>query len=83
MEIDELRDKIARLSTALEEATAERTQAAQYGLQVMDEKQQLETKLAQLQASYDAARVEIDETKKYKMQAMGKVLSVAYSSKPE
>lgn len=30
----------------------------------MDEKQQLETKLAQLQASYDAARVEIDETKK-------------------
>lgn len=26
MEIDELRDKIARLSTALEEATAERTQ---------------------------------------------------------
>uniref|UniRef100_A0A0N5ARH3 Protein bicaudal D n=1 Tax=Syphacia muris TaxID=451379 RepID=A0A0N5ARH3_9BILA len=79
MEIDELRDKIARLSTALEEATAERTQAAQYGLQVMDEKQQLEAKFLQLQARYDAARAEIDETKKALAQFQSQQKSVTIS----
>lgn len=79
MELDELRAEIARLSTALEEASADKIQAAQYGLQVLDEKQQLEGKLAQLQAQHDAARAEVDATKKALAQFQSQQKSVAKS----
>uniref|UniRef100_A0A0M3HLZ4 HOOK domain-containing protein n=1 Tax=Ascaris lumbricoides TaxID=6252 RepID=A0A0M3HLZ4_ASCLU len=64
MELEELRAEIARLSTALEEASAANIKAGEYGLQILDEKQQLEVKLVQLQAQYDAAKAEVDATKK-------------------
>lgn len=79
MELEHLRAEVTRLSTALEEASADKIQAAQYGLQVLDEKQQLEMKLAQVQAQYDAAKAESEATKKALAQFQSQQKSVAKS----
>uniref|UniRef100_A0A915AUG7 Protein bicaudal D n=1 Tax=Parascaris univalens TaxID=6257 RepID=A0A915AUG7_PARUN len=79
MELEELRAEIARLSTALEEASAANIKAGEYGLQILDEKQQLEVKLVQLQAQYDAAKAEVDATKKALAQFQSQQKSVVKS----
>ncbi|VDK65357.1 unnamed protein product [Anisakis simplex] len=79
MELDELRAEIARLSSALEEASAANIKAGEYGLQILDEKQQLEVKLVQLQAQYDAAKAEVDATKKALAQFQSQQKSVVKS----
>ncbi|MCP9265999.1 BICD2 [Dirofilaria immitis] len=63
MELDELKAEVSRLANALEEASSDKIKAAQYGLQVLDEKQQLEVKLTQLQTQFDSAKAEAEATK--------------------
>ena len=58
------RSEITRLNVALDEASQEKIQAAQYGLQVLEEKQMLEAKLTELETSYDTAKHELEEAKK-------------------
>uniref|UniRef100_A0A0N4ZE93 Protein bicaudal D n=1 Tax=Parastrongyloides trichosuri TaxID=131310 RepID=A0A0N4ZE93_PARTI len=61
-ELESLRAEKIRLSAALEEATAEKIQAAQMGLQTLDDKQRVEMKLAQLEEKYQMALIEIENT---------------------
>lgn len=73
-EIEILQAEIASLTTQLEKAEADNVQAAELGLQVIKEKEQLEIKLGQLQIQYDAAKHEVETTKKVK-------ISVEFSKK--
>uniref|UniRef100_A0A914UQX9 Protein bicaudal D n=1 Tax=Plectus sambesii TaxID=2011161 RepID=A0A914UQX9_9BILA len=59
-ELEELRLEIVRLSAALEEASAEKIQAAQYGLQVLEDKQQVEQRYLELEGQLDTVRHELD-----------------------
>lgn len=59
-ELEELRLEIGRLSAALEEASSEKIQAAQYGLQVLEDKQQVEQKCIELESQLDTVRHELD-----------------------
>ncbi|VDK78881.1 unnamed protein product [Gongylonema pulchrum] len=79
MEYDELKAEVSRLTNALEEASADKIKAAQYGLQVLDEKQQLEVKFSLLQAQYDTAKAEAEATKKALAQFQSQQKSVAKS----
>uniref|UniRef100_A0A2K6W3J5 Protein bicaudal D n=1 Tax=Onchocerca volvulus TaxID=6282 RepID=A0A2K6W3J5_ONCVO len=77
MELDELKAEVSRLANALEEASSDKIKAAQYGLQVLDEKQQLEVKLTQLQTQFDTAKAEAEATKKALAQFQSQQKSVA------
>ena len=55
----ELRDEITRLQNELEQANVERTQAAEYGLAVLTEKQQLEQQCEELEALYETTKHEL------------------------
>uniref|UniRef100_A0A915Q564 Protein bicaudal D n=1 Tax=Setaria digitata TaxID=48799 RepID=A0A915Q564_9BILA len=79
MELDELKAEVSRLANALEEASSDKIKAAQYGLQVLDEKQQLEVKLSQLQTQFDTAKAEAEATKKALAQFQSQQKSVAKS----
>ncbi|KAM3726273.1 Protein bicaudal [Dirofilaria immitis] len=79
MELDELKAEVSRLANALEEASSDKIKAAQYGLQVLDEKQQLEVKLTQLQTQFDSAKAEAEATKKALAQFQSQQKSVAKS----
>ncbi|VDO38358.1 unnamed protein product [Brugia timori] len=79
MELDELKAEVSRLANALEEASSDKIKAAQYGLQVLDEKQQLEVKLTQLQTQFDTAKAEAEATKKALAQFQSQQKSVAKS----
>ncbi len=62
-EVDELKAELNRLTLALQEASAEKIQAAQYGLQVLEEKQQLEVKYADLDTQFETLRAELETAK--------------------
>ncbi|EFO17961.1 bicaudal-D [Loa loa] len=79
MELNELKAEVSRLANALEEASSDKIKAAQYGLQVLDEKQQLEVKLTQLQTQFDTAKAEAEATKKALAQFHSQQKSVAKS----
>lgn len=59
-ELEELRLEMTRLAAALEEASAEKIQAAQYGLQVLEEKQHIEQRCSELEIQLDTVRHELD-----------------------
>lgn len=55
-----MRAEIERLSRELMETTAEKIQAAEYGLAVLEEKQQLKLQYDELEIDYEAVRRELD-----------------------
>lgn len=55
-----MRAEIERLSRELIETTNEKIQAAEYGLVVLEEKQQLKQQYDDLEIDYEAARRELD-----------------------
>lgn len=55
-----MRAEIQRLSRELIETTNEKIQAAEYGLAVLEEKQQLKQQYDDLEIDYEAVRRELD-----------------------
>ena len=53
--IRELSEEITRLQNELEQTTQEKVQAAEYGLAVLEEKQQLQHQFEDLEANLDTA----------------------------
>jgi protein bicaudal D len=62
-EIAKLQQQLVELNQSLEDAIRERTQAAQYGLQVLEEKQQLEFKCQEIEATCDTLRHDYEAAK--------------------
>ncbi|XP_067400266.1 protein bicaudal D homolog 2 isoform X1 [Emydura macquarii macquarii] len=58
-----LRSEIKRLSQELGETTREKIQAAEYGLAVLEEKQQLKQQYEELEAEYETIRTEMEQLK--------------------
>lgn len=58
-----MRTEIERLSRELSETTNEKIQAAEYGLAVLEEKQQLKQQYDDLEIDYEAIRQELDQLK--------------------
>ena len=58
--IEELRTEVTRLQNELDETTQERVQAAEYGLAVLHEKQQLEQRYEELEGVYEAAKHDLE-----------------------
>ncbi|KAM9856289.1 protein bicaudal D homolog 2-like isoform 2-T2 [Aulostomus maculatus] len=58
-----MRTEIERLSRELSETTNEKIQAAEYGLAVLEEKQQLKQQYDDLEIEYEAVRQELDQLK--------------------
>jgi len=58
--IDELNQEINRLQSELAEVTQERVQAAEYGLAVLEEKQNLELRYEELENIYDTAKHDLE-----------------------
>ncbi|XP_077386079.1 protein bicaudal D homolog 2 [Festucalex cinctus] len=58
-----LRVEVERLSRELRETTQEKIQAAEYGLAVLEEKQQLKQRFDELETEYEAVRQELDQLK--------------------
>ncbi|XP_035376082.1 protein bicaudal D homolog 2 [Electrophorus electricus] len=56
-----LRAEIERLSRELGETSREKIQAAEYGLVVLEEKQQLKQRYDELESEYEAVRQELDQ----------------------
>ncbi|KAM4720910.1 protein bicaudal D homolog 2 [Rhinophrynus dorsalis] len=60
---DWLRNEIKRLFQELGETTREKIQAAEYGLVVLDEKQQLKQQYDELELEYETVRQELEQLK--------------------
>ncbi|XP_017290982.1 protein bicaudal D homolog 2 [Kryptolebias marmoratus] len=58
-----LRAEVERLARELRETTHEKIQAAEYGLAVLEEKQQLKQRFDELETEYEAVRQELDQLK--------------------
>lgn len=58
-----LRAEVERLTRELGETTHEKIQAAEYGLAVLEEKQQLKQRFDELEAEYETVRQELDQLK--------------------
>ncbi|XP_032416692.1 protein bicaudal D homolog 2-like isoform X1 [Xiphophorus hellerii] len=58
-----LRAEVERLSRELSETSSEKIQAAEYGLAVLEEKQQLKQQYDDLEVEYEAVRQELDQLK--------------------
>ncbi|XP_034539518.1 protein bicaudal D homolog 2 isoform X2 [Notolabrus celidotus] len=58
-----LRAEVERLTRELRETTHEKIQAAEYGLAVLEEKQQLKQRFDELETEYETARHELDQLK--------------------
>lgn len=58
-----LRAEIERLSRELSETTREKIQAAEYGLVVLEEKQQLKQRYDDLESDFESVRQELDQLK--------------------
>ncbi|XP_015246073.1 PREDICTED: protein bicaudal D homolog 2-like [Cyprinodon variegatus] len=58
-----LRAEVERLSRELRETTREKIQAAEYGLAVLEEKQQLKQRFDDLETEYETVRQELDQLK--------------------
>ena len=58
--VEELRLEIERLQSELAETTQEKVQAAEYGLAVLEEKQQLQQQIDELESQFDSVRQELE-----------------------
>jgi len=68
LNLDELKVEVQRLTNELNETTKEKLQAAEYGLVVLEEKQQLQQQFEDLEAQLEATRTELEVAK----EAVGK-----------
>ncbi|KHJ40184.1 hypothetical protein D918_09784 [Trichuris suis] len=57
--LDKLKREVSRLTCELDEANHQKIQAAQYGLQVLEEKQLLQAKFEELENSYELNKQEL------------------------
>jgi len=57
---EELCEEIQRLQNELDETSRQKIQAAEYGLAVLEEKQQLQQQCEELEALYDTTKHELD-----------------------
>lgn len=55
-----LRQEIERLNAELAETTQEKVQAAEYGLAVLEEKQNVQQRYEELEALYESVKTELD-----------------------
>uniref|UniRef100_A0ACB8EIL9 Protein bicaudal D 2 n=1 Tax=Sphaerodactylus townsendi TaxID=933632 RepID=A0ACB8EIL9_9SAUR len=60
-----LRTEVKRLFQELGETTREKIQAAEYGLAVLEEKQQLKQQYEELELEYETIRTEMDQLKEW------------------
>ena len=60
MTIEELRQELTRLQNELSETSQEKMQAAQYGLAVLEEKQQLQQQYEELEAFHETAKHDLE-----------------------
>lgn len=58
-----LQAEVERLTRELRETTHEKIQAAEYGLAVLEEKQQLKQQFDELETEYETVRHELDQLK--------------------
>lgn len=58
-----LQAEVERLSRELRETTHEKIQAAEYGLAVLEEKQQLKQRFDEMETEYETVRHELDQLK--------------------
>ncbi|RVE73218.1 hypothetical protein OJAV_G00047960 [Oryzias javanicus] len=58
-----LRAEVERLTRELRETSQEKIQAAEYGLAVLEEKQQLKQRFDELESEYETAKQELDQLK--------------------
>lgn len=72
-----LRAEVKRLSHELAETTREKIQAAEYGLAVLEEKQQLKLQLEELEVDYEAIRGEMEQLKEVRRGACAPLRPVA------
>jgi len=61
--VPQLRQEVARVQNELDEATKQGVRAAEYGLAVLEEKNQLQQHCESLEALYDTAKQELQCTK--------------------
>ncbi|XP_019957161.1 protein bicaudal D homolog 2 [Paralichthys olivaceus] len=67
-----LRAEVERLTRELRETTREKIQAAEYGLAVLEEKQQLKQRFDEVETEYETVRQELDQLK----EAFGQAYSI-------
>ncbi|CAI5449177.1 unnamed protein product [Caenorhabditis angaria] len=60
-ELEKLRAESARLSQLLDEATADKIKAAEYGMLLLEQKDELAKQLKHLQSELETTRVEVDK----------------------
>ncbi len=65
--VQELREDVSRLQAELEQTTQERVQAAECGLAVLEEKQQLESQYEELDRLYETTKHELECAKEVRM----------------
>ena len=58
--MEELRSEVTRLQNELAETTQERVQAAEYGLAVLEEKQNLQQQYEELESIYETTKHELE-----------------------
>ena len=56
----DLQQEIERLQTELEQTTQEKLQAAEYGLAVLGENEQLKTRIEEIEGLYETTRNELE-----------------------
>ena len=59
---DQLRLEVDRLQRELDQTSSEKIQSAQYGLVLLEEKEQLEIRCEELETLYDTTKNELDVT---------------------
>ncbi|KAF7249614.1 hypothetical protein EYD10_04446 [Varanus komodoensis] len=75
-----LRAEIKRLFQELGETTREKIQAAEYGLVVLEEKQQLKQQYEELEVEYETIRTEMEQLKEVRSLARGLDRAAALSN---
>ncbi|KAK4289392.1 hypothetical protein Pmani_037636 [Petrolisthes manimaculis] len=61
--LDNLKQELERLNVELEQTSSEKTQAAQYGLVLLEEKEGLQGRCEELETLYENTKVELESTK--------------------
>lgn len=61
--VESLRAELERVSRELSETSRDQIRAAEYGLAVLEEKQQLQQRHEELESEYEALRHELDQLK--------------------
>lgn len=71
-DLTSLHAEIERLSRELDQASSEKVQSAKYGLGLLDEKSQLQSRCEELEVLYENARHELDITQEVRVGIMRK-----------